>query len=294
MRIPARSGGARTSSIWLWVGYAIVAAILWGLAFAAPLFDIFRLATGDIERSYLLFAPAVAAYLAFLRRSRSSDLRYRSPMLGCLMVLVGILASAFGKDRDIIMFWHGGAVVSLIGVFVSVFGSRCLTRFLPAFVVLFALVPVPGSVRQALARPLQRMATEITSLVLEILGVSVEQAGNLLKINGQLVAVGEACDGMRLLLPLALVIYTFVFSLPLKTTTRLLLIVISMPVAIICNVIRLVPTAIAYGYFPDSAPLIHDIGGWLMIPLAVWILLQLIRLAAWIDLPIGRWRLVGS
>ena len=294
MRVVRKDRKTRASAICFWIAYGIVGVGLWIVAFRGPLADILRLALGDVERSYLLFAPLVAAYLAFIRRSRASDLRYGGAVIGCVMVLGGVVLSAYGKDRDIIMFWHGGAVISIIGVLVSVFGYRCLTQFLPSFVALFALVPVPGSVRQELARPLQRMATEITSLVLEILGVAVEQTGNLLKINGQLVAVGEACDGMRLLLPLALVIYTFVFSLPLKTSTRLLIVLISMPVAILCNVVRLVPTAIAYGYMPESAGLIHDVGGWLMIPLAVWILLQLIRLAAWVDLPVGRWRLVGS
>jgi hypothetical protein len=37
---------------------------------------------------------------------------------------------------------------------------------------------------------------------------------------------------------------------------------------------------------------VHDISGWGMIPLSIVILLGLLRLIEWLDIPVSRWRLV--
>ena len=137
------------------------------------------------------------------------------------------------------------------------------------------------------------MATEVTSFVLQLLGVNAVDTGSLI-INGALVAVGEACNGMRLILPLAIVMYAFVFSLPLRWMTRGVLLFLCIPVALVCNVVRLVPTALAYGYLPEHAVVIHDLGGWLMIPLALLMLVGFLRMLAWMDISVSRYRLVTA
>ncbi len=70
-----------------------------------------------------------------------------------------------------------------------------------------------------------------------------------------------------------------------------LLIVLSLPVALLCNVLRLIFTALAYGYVPDRAIAIHDLLGWMMIPLAVLLMFGILRLLEWLDLPVARLRL---
>lgn len=72
----------------------------------------------------------------------------------------------------------------------------------------------------------------------------------------------------------------------------MLLLLISIPVALVCNVFRLVPSALAYGYLPEFAEMVHDIGGWLMIPLSIGILLLMLRLVEWLDISVSRWRLM--
>ena len=272
-------------------GFSLLA---WVMVFRDPLSDIIHQAVSRVDQGYILMVPLVALYLTFLRRSRWRMVQGGGNLLGVLLVVFGIVTSAYGFQRDHIVLWHGGPIISVVGLLVSLLGIRCLFAFSPAVFALCALVPVPGVIRQHISQPMQQMATGVTSSILDLVGVPVIQMGNVLQIQGRSVAVGEACDGMRLMLPLALVIYAFVFAIPLKSGARLTLIVASVPVAIFCNTLRLVPTAFAYGYFPSWASFVHDLGGWLMIPLAIWVLLLVLRLAVWLDLPVGRWRLVGA
>jgi exosortase/archaeosortase family protein len=97
---------------------------------------------------------------------------------------------------------------------------------------------------------------------------------------------------MRMVLALVLVSYAFAFSLPLRLLARLLVLIASPAAALACNVIRLVPTVLLYGYSQQSwADSFHDVSGWLMVPLAFFILLGITSLLRWALIPVTRFTL---
>ena len=290
-------GNERTGDSWLIpMATSCLAILVLLLLYRAQIVDIVTMALGSTDRGYVFLVPAVAAYLMIIRRSRLRRIRTgrEGASLGILFVVGSFLLSWFGKDRDLLAVWQLAPVIGVLGICIAALGVRRVVALGPGFIILLLLVPIPGGVRQALAQPLQLMATEVTSFVLQLLGVNAVRTGSLIDINGALVAVGEACNGMRLVLPLAIVMYAFVFSLPLRWMTRGLMLLLCVPVALVCNVVRLVPTALAYGYFPEHAVLIHDLGGWLMIPLALVMLVGFLRILAWMDISVSRYRLVTA
>ena len=264
------------------------------LVYQRPIADIIEQVIWDADLSYVLLVPFLAIYLIWLRRSRLRCIKFRVSIWGPAIILLGWVGFLIGGVNEVVFLWHLGFLIGFLGITVTFLGSRILAPFFPAIIVVLSIVPIPGSIRLAVAQPLQRFATSVTASILDTVGVPAIQAGNLIEINGATVAIGEACNGMRLLVPLALVIFTFVFSLPLRASMRSLLLVASIPIALICNVLRLVPSALAYGYFPSIAEPIHDIGGWLMIPLALFFLIGLLRLIEWLDIPVTRWRLATA
>ncbi|UCD76259.1 MAG: exosortase/archaeosortase family protein, partial [Phycisphaerales bacterium] len=121
------------------------------------------------------------------------------------------------------------------------------------------------------------------------------RSGNVLIINGEQVAVGEACNGMRLVFALTLVVYAFAFGSPLKPGTRLVLLVLSPLIAILCNVIRLVPTSLIFGHGnPAMAERFHDLAGWVMLGAALLMLGGVLRLIRWLEFPVMSFRLVSQ
>ena len=84
-----------------------------------------------------------------------------------------------------------------------------------------------------------------------------------------------------------LVIYAFAFSIPLKRTGRVLLLVVSPMTALVCNVVRLVPTSLIYGYGTvGNAEWFHGVTGWMMVPLALVIMIGMLRLLKWLEFPL--------
>ncbi|MCA9289701.1 MAG: exosortase/archaeosortase family protein [Phycisphaerales bacterium] len=256
------------------------------------LLDIWAIGSGVTDQSHILMAPLVAAYLFWLRRSRLRSTPLVASPLGPVLVVVGWLMTWGGVEINMDIARHFGALVTLLGAIVSVTGLQVVRRFAPAFLAMLFVLPVPGSVRHVIAIPLQGLATSVTHSMLDFMAIPVVRNGFVLSINGEPVAIGEACNGMRMVFALWLVVYAFAFSLPLRTGTRLLLLGMSPVVALLANVIRLIPTSIVFGYGSiEQAELFHDVAGWVMLCAAVLLLIGTVRLIRWLDLPVTRYRL---
>lgn len=250
------------------------------------------MATNSEEQSHIILVPIIAAWLAWVRRERLRKCPRDGRIVGVLLVMVGWAMNMVGDLNMISSMWHLSAVLILVGCFLSFAGWQYLRRLLPAFAVLAFLVPVPGIIRQEIALPLQEATAKATASVLGIFGTEVERTGNALIINDVPILVAEACNGMRMAFALFLVSYTFAYSVPLRDPVRILVLVLSPLTGIVCNVIRIVPTALVHGYVsPEAGDIMHDIGPWIMLPIAFLLLLGVVRALRWALVPVYRYTL---
>jgi exosortase len=254
--------------------------------------DLLQMALSSEEQSHVFLAPIVAGWLFWVRRERLRRLVPEGRWIGPVVVALGWLLWSFGDLTLTQAFWHAGAVLVVLGGLLSVLGTGFLRRFLPAFVVLAFMVPVPGLVREKIALPLQTITAQATHVMLDILGVDAARTGNVLVINEVRVAIAEACNGLRMVFALTLVSFAFAYGTPLRESVRVVIIVLSPVSAILCNVVRLVPTVWMFGRFEaDTAETFHDVTGWIMLPLAFLLLLGIIRALRWALIPVQRFTL---
>ena len=281
----------RSGDLWI-LGVLAAAAIS---AFWPAWIDIYLQAARRTDNGYIFLVPFVAAYLAWLRRSRIRFVPRRPSLTAVPIVLASVALAWWGEQTDTRVAVHLGAIMALAACAVAMAGLEIVRQFFPAFLALLFLIPVPAEVRKWLAGPLQSLAVGVTQEVLDVLGIATERAGNSIQIAGRSIFVGEACDGMRMVFALALTFFAFVFSVPLRLHARIALLAASPLIAIVCNVVRLVPTALAYAYASgEDAERFHDIAGWLMLPLAIAMLFGLIRFMRWLDLPVFTWRFLQA
>lgn len=249
--------------------------------------DIIGIALHDEESSHIILVPFLFAWLIWSRRVRLRQCRPRGMRIGPLLVILGCAILLTGYHNAIQSFWHGGSLLLVIGCVVSVVGIQVVWRFLPAFFVLFFLVPIPGMLRQQIAIPMQVKTAEATSTFLQILGSQVTRTGSVLSVNGVDIGIVEACNGLRMVFALVLVSYAFAFAVPLRWYVRLIVVAASPILAILCNVIRIVPTVWLYGYSSDSvAAAFHEVSGWGMLMVAFGLLFGIIRVLQWARLPV--------
>jgi len=277
---------------------AALLVLLGGLAVASMWTvwrEVFLFGWRSEEQSHILLAPFVVAWLFWTRRARLRRLRPRRSLLGPAMIAAGLLLAAFGFRFGYDIARHMGAIAVLVGAVVTVAGPMVVWMFLPCFGAMVFLMPVPGRIRAPVAQQLQEHSAAIVHWGLDLFGVPVERAGNLLTINGFDVQVAEACNGMRMVSALALVTYAFVFSTPMRNSVRLLLLAASPLVALLVNIIRLAPTVLFYGYSsPDAADLFHDVSGWAVLLVALAMLWGIVALLRWLEAPIAPYEVAGE
>ncbi|MBS0197387.1 MAG: exosortase/archaeosortase family protein [Planctomycetes bacterium] len=286
----AEEGSVFTSRPLLLVWLSLFVAAVWCMRVTWS--DLLTIASRDEEQSHIILVPFIALWLAWVRRVRLRHLHPRGTLFGVMIMLMGWAASYIGYYHAIQSAWHAGAVIVIIGVAVTGLGINTLLRLFPAFAVSVFAVPTPGTIRHAISGPLQTASAAITQVILESFGVPVERSMNLLNLNGHDIAVAEACNGMRMVLALILVSYAFAFSLPLRPYARVLVLVLSPVAAIFCNIVRLLPTVLLYGYAPIRvADAFHDISGWLMLPVAFLLLRGIYSVLGWAQIPVTRFNL---
>jgi exosortase len=274
-----------------WVQIMVVAPLLAAIAVIATLgvwSEIWQRAFHNPEDSHILLALPVAVWLGFLRRTRLRRWHPEPSLLGPVMIALGwgLILTGFYTATDV--FQHLGALLTVGGAVVAVLGHKLPMLLKPSLIALLFLFPVPGTFRQHIAIPLQHVSAIISENLLALFGVAIERSGIVLTINGHDVAVAEACNGMRMVSALGLITFAFVFSVPMRANIRLLLLVFSPLIALVVNIVRLIPTALAYGYTEaDTAQLVHDVGGWAVLALALGMLWGLLAILRWLEIPVA-------
>jgi exosortase len=288
-----QSIGTSRWNAWHALAAAVMAAL--GVAATFPAWaDIFEIAYKDEEYQHIFLVPLVALWMVWIRRMRFRYCRVSGTGIGLLAAAVGWAVSSYGYHHGYQSLWHGGAVMVVLGCILTVLGKQALFQFLPAVAVLVFIVPVPGSMRQRIAIPLQTWTAQITEVILEVVGIPVERSVNWLTVNGKPLEIAEACNGLRMVWPLILMSYLFSFGLPLRNGVRLVLLLASPLSAIFCNVVRILPTVWVYSHHTeDVGSRFHDVSGFLMLPIAFLLLLGIIKLLDWAMIPVRRYTLAS-
>lgn len=274
--------------------------LLWGAALIAMALvatwdawvDIAWIVRRDEEASHAWLVPIVATWLVWVRWQRLGRCQPKGQWIGPCLIVVGMGLHFYGDLGQYQALWHGGAVLMVVGSILTVVGRDVAQRLLPALIVLVFLVPIPGRLRQSIAIPMETVSAQITQTCLLLVGVTAERSGNLLTIDGRAVAIAEACNGLRMVFALAAVSYAFAFGMPLRGYARAL-VVLACPIsAVLCNVVRLVPTVLLYAYYPgEVAEKFHDLSAWVMLVAAFLLLLATLRLLRWALVPVNQYTL---
>jgi exosortase len=211
----------------------------------------------------LLLAPA-ALWLAW--RSGISERASPNHALGLGILVIAVFIRYVSGLAAELFTMRESMMLALAGLTVYRFGSRQLVWWWLPFTLLVLTVPLPELVTQQLALPLQFEASRIGARLLSSRHVPVQLAGNIIRLPGRELFVTEACSGLRsltALLSLAVLMGGVALA---KPASRLALIAIAIPVAILINGVRVFLTGfLVYFVSPSFGEgFMHLTEGWLL------------------------------
>jgi exosortase len=134
-------------------------------------------------------------------------------------------------------------LISVVGVIVCLAGFVRLRAW--AFPLLLSLFMLPklAFAYNMVTLPLQLLASRMAAGMLSAGGIGVIREGNILDVGGHRVAVAEACNGIRYLLPLGFMAVVLAYILDPKAWMRIALLAVAVPLAIIANAVRVAASA---------------------------------------------------
>jgi exosortase len=166
-------------------------------------------------------------------------------------------------------------IVSIAALVLLLFGWELLRKVSTILVFLCLMLPLPQSIHSSIVLPLQSWSTSSAVFILEMIGCNVVREGNIIDINGTTVAVAEACNGLRMVIAF-FVVGGFIVLLSRRTWwEKMVVLVSSLPIALLCNTIRLAITAVAFTVLKGEywEKMFHDFGCYAMMPFAIGIVI---------------------
>jgi exosortase len=252
----------------------VLAALVW--SYWDVLRVLFREWQTDQNYSVGQLVPLAAIYLLWTDRQSLKKIPLQISWWGLLLIgfaqlirYAGITLVFESAERYSVVFTIWGLVV-LLG------GFKLAWRVKWVLIFLLLMIPLPGRIHNAVSGPLQTYATSGTEIALEIIGVTVLREGNVLVLDDTTkVAVAEACSGLRMLTAFVVVAYVLAYVVERPAWQKVTLFASSIPIAIICNFVRLLTTAFLFMQTTSEIAntFFHDFAGIVMMPLAVLLLL---------------------
>ncbi len=229
----------------------------------------------DDNYSVGALVPVAALYLLWQDRRRLARCRIAPSWWGLAVLLVAQAVRAAGLLMLYESLERYAFVLTIWGLVLLIGGRAVFRKTFWILVFLLLMVPLPGAVHDRISPPLQRVATVMAVMTLEMLGVVVTREGNTMLLNDRVpVAVAEACSGLRMLTAFVVVSAVFAYVVERPRWQKVTLILSSIPVAIFCNLVRLVVTALLFLSFSSDVAerFFHDFAGLTMMPMAILIL----------------------
>jgi exosortase len=169
-------------------------------------------------------------------------------------------------------------IIPAIGSIVLFIGGWKLVKYtwLPVIYIFFA-IPIPTRIYNDLTIPLRAHDAQIAAVFLNLVkGLEANASGVIIDIVYKGVKlepgldVAEACSGMRLLMAFLALGVAMAYLHDRRIWQRLVLMASTIPIAILCNIVRVVITAFIYVLWDPryAQGIYHDMLGMAMLPLA--------------------------
>jgi exosortase len=267
-QLPAPPRAAKSPSI-SWVAPAWFSALLI-VAYFPVLQHLVEQWSTDENVSHGFFVPAVALYLAWERRDAILTSKLKPAWWGLGIMAWGALQGYVGVLGAELFLQRTSFLITLVGLLLVTGGTQLVRILAFPLLLLPFMVPIPAIVYNQITFPLQLFASQVAETVLGWVGIPVLRDGNILELASQRLSVAEACSGIRSLLSLSFLSLVYAYFFDKRVWMRWVLLVATVPIAILANAGRVTLTGVLSEINPELARgFFHSLEGWIIFLIAL-------------------------
>ena len=225
----------------------------------------------DDNYSHGFLVPIISLYLAYMRKNELQTANIRPCTGGIALIAFGLLLLILGWAATEYLTMRSSLVFVISGLILYLLGWEIFKILLAPLCYLFLMVPIPAVLYDAAAFPLKLFVTNVSVLSMKALGIVVWQEGNILMFPNITLEVADACSGLRSIMSLLALGAAYAFVLHTKTRDRAILIVSTLPIAVLTNTLRVVATGVLAQFYGSAAAegFFHEFAGLFVFAAAV-------------------------
>ncbi len=258
---------------------ATVALLTW--VFAPILHHMYRTWRADPDYSHGLLIVPLSLYFAYGKLPQLKRAPIEGSWWGVAILAGGVVSVCIGELGGLLTALRSGYVFAVMGLVLLLAGRKVFEILLFPMCFLFLMVPLPQSLVNIIAFPLQLIAAGWAVSGMQSLGIPSLLEGNIIHLAHTELFVAEACSGLRSLMALLTLGVVFAqFFRPGRIYQQCILVVSAIPIAILVNAVRVAITGVlAHNFGRETATgFIHDFQGMITFGMAFVLLLGEARL----------------
>jgi exosortase len=240
------------------------------------LLHMYRTWRANPDYSHGLLIVPLSLYFAYGKLPQLRKAKIEGSWWGVGILLFGVLSLCIGELGSLLTALRSGYVFALIGLVLLLAGRQVFEILLFPMCFLFLMVPLPQSLVNIIAFPLQLIAAQWAVSSLQTFGIPSLLEGNIIHLAHTQLFVAEACSGLRSLMALLTLGVVFAqFFRAGRPIEQAVLVASTIPIAIVVNSFRVSLTGIlAHNFGHEAASgFIHDFQGMITFSMAFIMLL---------------------
>ncbi|HWR04299.1 MAG TPA: VPLPA-CTERM-specific exosortase XrtD [Humidesulfovibrio sp.] len=216
--------------------------------------------------SYCLLVPLVAGYAVWQRRRELAASQGGARWPGFAGIAFAGLLFLMGHLGTLEPLMYLSLWLCALSIAIVCLGMKALRLLLfPALLLLF-IIPPPAFIERTLSFQLRLISSDLSTRLLQALSVPVFLEGNVIDLGTMKLQVVDACSGLRYFLPTIFLSLVVGHMFNRSIVSRVLLVLLSAPVSIVLNAVRITVTGLLVRYVSPTLAdgFFHDFQGWLI------------------------------
>lgn len=215
----------------------------------------------EASHGYLILP--ISLFLVWQNRERLTQYEPEGEKLGLVLILSGLSLYFVGVIAEISTLSNISLLFNVFGILLSILGRKITRVLIFPVIFLVFMIPVPDVIYVSLTAPLKLFVSAVSSNIMQLLGIPVMREGNIFYLANISFEVVEACSGLRSLISYLVLSTLLAYFLPPNTMgKKVLLVAITLPTALLVNILRIVITGflsnrwgkkMAEGFFHESS-----------------------------------------
>ena len=229
----------------------------------------------DDNYSHGFLIPVISGYLLWQRREDIQAVNVRPSALGLPLFVAGLTLFLFGHVAGEAFTMRLSMLVVAASAILFCGGAPLFGTVAFPFFYLVFMIPLPYILYDAVAFPLKLFVSRYSVEFLALVGIPVYREGNVINLVNTTLEVADACSGIRSIVSLLALATALAYFTQKGWVKQVILVVLSLPIAIFANGIRVIGTGILATYYGAKAAegFFHEFAGLVIFGVAMALLM---------------------